>query len=224
MGIRSDLDRIKNAKAALKTAIEGKGVTVPSATLIDGYPALVEDIEGFSGEGIGVLQRYKTVYVGYAEIVKHYGNIVYTNMFRRYGDANNFAVVKEIYFVDAPIVGVETSAFNNNTIIHIYGAFDATNITLDNLPKMASLQTITFVPNTIGGSISFQPCASLLNDSLLSIANGLDAASPDTLTLHATSKTNCNSIMVDNSAGMAVPGSAMTLTNFITTVKGWTIA
>jgi len=45
MGIRTELDRIKGAKDALKTAIEGKGVTVPSATLIDGYPALVASID-----------------------------------------------------------------------------------------------------------------------------------------------------------------------------------
>lgn len=45
MGIRTELDRIKNAKTALKTAIEGKGVTVPAATLLDGYAALVASID-----------------------------------------------------------------------------------------------------------------------------------------------------------------------------------
>jgi len=44
MGIRTELDRIKGAKAALKTAIEGKGVTVLGTTKLDGYAALVDSI------------------------------------------------------------------------------------------------------------------------------------------------------------------------------------
>lgn len=45
MSIGSDLARIEGAKAALKTSLEGKGVTVPAATKIDGYPALVDSID-----------------------------------------------------------------------------------------------------------------------------------------------------------------------------------
>ena len=45
MSIQTELTRITNAKAAIKTAIEGKGVTVPDATLLDGMAALIESIE-----------------------------------------------------------------------------------------------------------------------------------------------------------------------------------
>lgn len=45
MSIRTELARITNAKAAIKTAIEGKGVTVPDGTLLDGMAALIESIE-----------------------------------------------------------------------------------------------------------------------------------------------------------------------------------
>lgn len=45
MSIQTDLSRIKNAKSAIKAAIEGKGVTVPDATLLDGMAALIEAIE-----------------------------------------------------------------------------------------------------------------------------------------------------------------------------------
>ena len=45
MSIATEITRLQNAKAALKTAIENKGVTVPSATLIDGYASLVNDIQ-----------------------------------------------------------------------------------------------------------------------------------------------------------------------------------
>ena len=45
MSVQTELSRIINAKAAIKAAIEGKGVTVPEATLLDGMAALIESIE-----------------------------------------------------------------------------------------------------------------------------------------------------------------------------------
>lgn len=50
MSIQTELARITNAKDAIKTAIEGKGVTVPSGTLLDGMAALIESIEAGGGE------------------------------------------------------------------------------------------------------------------------------------------------------------------------------
>ena len=51
MSIQTELTRIANAKAAIKTAIEGKGVTVPAGTLLDGMAALIESIEAGGGGG-----------------------------------------------------------------------------------------------------------------------------------------------------------------------------
>ena len=45
MSVQSEITRLENAKAAIKSAIEGKGVTVPDTTLLDGMPALIESIE-----------------------------------------------------------------------------------------------------------------------------------------------------------------------------------
>lgn len=45
MSIQTELTRLTNAKAAIKTAIEGKGVTVPDTTLLDGMASLIESIE-----------------------------------------------------------------------------------------------------------------------------------------------------------------------------------
>ena len=50
MSIQAELARLTNAKAAIQAAIEGKGVTVPSGTLLDGMAALIDGIE--SGGGI----------------------------------------------------------------------------------------------------------------------------------------------------------------------------
>ena len=50
MSIQTELARITNAKAAIKTAIEGKGVTVPDGTMLDGMAALIESIEAGGGD------------------------------------------------------------------------------------------------------------------------------------------------------------------------------
>ena len=50
MSIQTELTRITNAKAAIKTAIEGKGVTVPDGTLLDGMASLIESIEAGGGD------------------------------------------------------------------------------------------------------------------------------------------------------------------------------
>ena len=49
MSISTEISRIQGAKADLKTSIEAKGVAVPSATLISGYAALVDQISGGGG-------------------------------------------------------------------------------------------------------------------------------------------------------------------------------
>lgn len=46
MSIATQISRLQSAKADIKTAIENKGVTVPSGTLLDGYAELIDDITG----------------------------------------------------------------------------------------------------------------------------------------------------------------------------------
>ena len=59
MSIQTELTRITNAKAAIKTAIESKGVTVPDGTLLDGMAPLIESIEAGGG---GVQLQYNRLY------------------------------------------------------------------------------------------------------------------------------------------------------------------
>ena len=47
MSIASEISRLNTAKADIKTAIQNKGVSVPSTTKIDGYPSLVNQIQTF---------------------------------------------------------------------------------------------------------------------------------------------------------------------------------
>ena len=49
MSVQTEITRIESAKTAIATAIEGKGVTVPTGTKLDGLAALVESIEAGGG-------------------------------------------------------------------------------------------------------------------------------------------------------------------------------
>lgn len=97
----------------------------------------------------------------------------------------------------------------------------------------AALETITFARNSVNVNteLSFSDSPLLSTASLISIANALvcDDFGESVLALHATSQTACGSIYVVNGGGTAVLSSsgtagAMSLTTFVTTVKGWTIA
>ena len=63
MSIQTELTRLTNAKAAIKAAIEGKGVTVPDATLLDGMASLIESIEAGGGAG-GIPSPFTKVTTG----------------------------------------------------------------------------------------------------------------------------------------------------------------
>ena len=75
MSVQSEITRLENAKAAIKAAIEGKGVTVPEATLLDGMAALIESIEAGSYNGmkleISTLIPSEKIYKANKLIVAH---------------------------------------------------------------------------------------------------------------------------------------------------------
>lgn len=59
MSVQSEVTRLTNAKSALKTSIENKGVTVPTTTKLEGYSALVDAIQTGSSSGIpGLVELY----------------------------------------------------------------------------------------------------------------------------------------------------------------------
>lgn len=54
MSIATEIERIQNAKASIKTAIESKGVTVPSTAKIDNYSNYIDDIATSSSLSVSV--------------------------------------------------------------------------------------------------------------------------------------------------------------------------
>lgn len=72
MSIQTELTRITNAKAAIKAAIEGKGVTVPDGTLLDGMASLIDSIEA-GGGGAKVAQGSFTLTSDSKSYTIHHG-------------------------------------------------------------------------------------------------------------------------------------------------------
>lgn len=62
MSIASEITRLQTAKAELKTAIEGKGVSVSSSAKLDDYAALVSSISQSGGSSsVGELTKYQKI-------------------------------------------------------------------------------------------------------------------------------------------------------------------
>ena len=49
MSVQNEITRLENAKAAIKAAIEGKGVTVPDGTLLDGMAEIITNLPSGGG-------------------------------------------------------------------------------------------------------------------------------------------------------------------------------
>lgn len=67
MSIATELTRLNNAKSALKSAIENKGVTVPSSTKLDGYASLVNSIPSGGGTE-GDIMNPNSIYASFYQI------------------------------------------------------------------------------------------------------------------------------------------------------------
>lgn len=97
-----------------------------------------------------------------------------------------------------------------------------------------NLEYINFIHNGVDMPLSMGDCSKLTNDGLIAIANGLKEGSAKTVTLNATPKGRCSSIMgtvseetvndVTYHVFTQNDSGTVTLTEFITTTKGWTMA
>ena len=67
MSIATEITRLNNAKASIKSAIENKGVTVPSSTKLDGYASLVSSIPSGGGTE-GDIMNPNSIYASFYQI------------------------------------------------------------------------------------------------------------------------------------------------------------
>lgn len=132
MSIATEISRLQQAKADIKTAIEGKGVTVPSDATLDDYADLVDSISGggggvdwentfakyLSNETIGTLQvpEDTTTINGYAFYSKPIDTIILPNTVTRVADYGfHSSKCTRVIYNSIPTFG--TNAFQINTTI-----------------------------------------------------------------------------------------------------------
>lgn len=147
--------------------------------------------------------------------------------------AHSLSSAFEIVELDGTLTGANNSQavfYNNKSLRSVVGgSFDLSAVSnLTNFGKNADkLETVSFVSSSIKVTIDFYHSTSLSDDSLVSIANGLDAtASAQTLRLDSTVKARCQTLMGTVADGLftADASGTVTLADFITATKGWTLA
>ena len=143
--------------------------------------------------------------------------------------------IKDITFVDGlKLTGQLNQMFSYYYDLEaIYGEIDFTNVpswTYNTVfTGCAKLMHIRLKPNSASviSTIPFSGLSALDDESLVSISNGLAVVSDThTLKLHATPKARCSTITGTNDNGtfVADENGTLTLADFITTVKRWTLA
>lgn len=131
-------------------------------------------------------------------------------------------------FVDCVLQPTNCSRAFQATIISVLGTeIDMSNSQTNDIMYYAEkLEDIRFKKSTIHANFTFQNCRSLNSNSLISIANALDENNPSTLSSIPTNiktlLTDTTGTVVDN-VFVANESGTMSLADFITTVKGWTL-
>ena len=157
------------------------------------------------------------------ELDLSYTQITCLDAFRR---AKN---LKKVIFTNGLIPRNPSYMFEQSGVKTVVGEIDCTNV---NNSRMfygaANIKDITLKPNTWKTTDGIVFNSNVLTDaSLITIANALSTASAgQTLTHASTAKARCSTLMGNNVDGLFVANEngTMTLADFITNVKGWTLA
>lgn len=188
------------------------------------------------------LQSCFTGVHGISSITVHADTVTnINNMFFNHNTFNDSAL-KVIDLTDfrTDIITTWTSAFSGRRGLHtIRGVLDFTGATSWSqvFRYCASLENVVFAANTISlttDQYTFADCNALSDATIVSLANGLKADTK-TLDLPDTPKARCDEIIGTVSQKTAEDGTTydfftvdsagtVTLTEFITVTKGWTLA
>ena len=156
----------------------------------------------------------------------------------------NGAAIKEIEFntLESPYVSLGTSCFQGSTcVVETIGGNTPISLKTQTSGSYRMFQgnthikDVLFYENYSATTIDFGQCSAFTDNTLISIANALQVpASTATLTLHATPKARLStitgfvgSVTRDEETYdkfVADANGNVTLQDFITNIKGWTIA
>lgn len=125
-----------------------------------------------------------------------------------------------------------STAFGGNATETFLITVDGDALDLSSATSLGDLigkrvKEIRFVPNSAKISWQMNSSQNVSDDTLISIANALDGTAADkTLKIHATPKARCQTLMGTVADGLftADASGTVTLADFITNTKGWTLA
>ena len=155
MALMENVKRIKEAKAALKTAIKDKGVKVPDDALLSEYPALVEKIETAADE---LTPIYEIVFD-----IKTQGMTDFTYLFTGYGgedltgvrklDTSKVKSFRGVFSLCSKITELDLSAWDVSSATDMEWMFQDTS-------KLTKLDISTWkIPETMSStSYMFSGC------------------------------------------------------------------
>lgn len=161
MSISTEITRLQNAKASIKSSIEGKGVTVPSSTKLEGYSTLIDTIEtGPSIESLNV-----TANGTYRESGKAYSPVI-VNVPNSYSASDEGKVVDNGSLVSQTsqsisVNGTYDTTLKNEVVVDVptgitpsgtlsvtaNGTYDVTNYASADVSVSGDFETGTIVGN-----------------------------------------------------------------------------
>lgn len=139
MSIKTEIDRIKQSKADIISALETKGVTVPSDASIDDLSALVEAIEVSSSEDLSSeLSTQETLLNNQINKINNAINALKGKAAGGGGETSEYTMVDYIQFsgtqwVDTGIIGNQDTqictafTWENSTQRHLFGCASSDN-------------------------------------------------------------------------------------------------
>ena len=139
MSIATEITRLQNAKASIKTSIENKGVTVPSSTKLDGYSTLIDSIQT-GGGGISVDDIAQNLQpsgaITLSDSVTQIGDYTFTKKPITSVVGNNVTTIGDTAFRFCPLT---TISFPNLTTITGSSVFRNSKLVTVNLPKLVNM-------------------------------------------------------------------------------------
>ena len=116
MSVQSEITRLENAKTAIKAAIEGKGVTVPDATLLDGMAPLIDSIEAGGGSIVAGTYTPASTQTNRVTITHNLGKKPTGVLFAKYHQGINVGADTVLFLWQSGRIGIRCFIYSGNTI------------------------------------------------------------------------------------------------------------
>ena len=168
MSIATEITRLQTAKSDIKSAIEAKGVTVPSSATIDTYDDYVSQISGGGGceDFIGMVERSAT-----AITIPSGTTTIGENVFYIYENLTSVSIPDSV-------TSIGNSAFQNCSGLTSIDIPSGVTYIGSNVFSRAGLRSIN-IPNSVTsiGNYAFSYCSSLtsvtIGSGVTSIGSGI---------------------------------------------------